>query len=751
MAVDSSPLNVATLPAVLAGPVLRRLTRTHVTVWFALSRPDGVTLHVRVSGAGPEVTATASPVQVGSHLWLVAVTAPAPGGTFAAGSLYEYRASSPGWSAEPSWADLALGTALPAFPGLPTAIDDLVVFHQSCRKVSGGERDGLALAADVISERLAAADPNPRPHLLVHSGDQIYADENPTVLAPRVRRIADDLVGIGESATFGTLPGLAGRQAPSNGFGLTSSAAADHLWGLGEFYAHYLLAWSDVLWPAALPTWAQVNADLDPAGRFDEDGWNALLAKCELFRAGLPKVRKVLATVPSLMILDDHEVTDDWNLDFPWVDRVYAGGPASRIVVNGLLAYTLFQHWGNAPDRFATAGTAEAQVLGAATTSGGASPDTPALRGLLGVPPLPGAPARPVPAPPSALRSLGPGSMRYDVTLGAAEGYPLRVILLDERTVREFHRVDHPAARISLAGLASMLPTPPPSPAPATLVATPSPTFGTHIIEHVIQPASSLLPGGSEYTDFESWSGATANHQDLIARLAAYGPVAVLSGDVHYGFTGRITYVATSGTAHFAQLTSSAAKNADAKTMALHLFGELAMKLGIERARGFAGFAALTAAQRSALASPPSTSAALPYDEVVDIALGRVFRAGQEAPAVLSQETAAAYGLGVGDWHYEIDPVDDQTMPAAGPILTAIGSAPAPWTGWDPAKSYTTLGSLRAGDLHRIGRVLVGLPQVAVIRFTTGPPVTVHHSIECAVGSAASSARQRTQTTVALG
>jgi hypothetical protein len=744
--VDSTPLNVSTLPAVVAGPVLRRLTRTDVSVWLALTKPDDVTLHVRVAGTpASEVTATATPLRIGSNLWLAVVTAPAPGGQFAAGSLDEYRASSPGWAAEPTWPDLAFGTALPAFPGLPTTIDDLVVLHTSCRKVHGGERDALALAADLIDARIAAGDPQPRPHLMVHSGDQIYADENPAAIAPRVRRIATDLVGIDESAVFGASPPLAGRQAPCEGFGLTSVAAAEHLWGIGEYYAHYLLSWSDALWPAALPTFAQVQAELDPAAEIDEDGWNALVARCELFRGVLPRARKVLATVPSLMILDDHEVTDDWNLNHPWAQAVYANAAASRLVANGVLAYTLFQHWGNAPQRFATGGTTEAQILAAATFNAGASPDTPALRGLLGVPTA--APA----SPPVALRELSvAGAMRYDVTLGAAEGYPLRIVLLDERTAREFLRVDHPAARISLAALALMLPMPPPAAAPVTLLVAPSPAFGTHIVEHVIQPAASLLPGGSIYTDFESWSGATANHQDLLARLAAYEPVVVLSGDVHYGFTGAIAYERGGSTARVVQLTCSAAKNADAKTMVLHLLGEFAMKVGIERPRRFTGFNALTAAQKTQLASPPPAPATLPYDDFVDVALGRVLRAGQEQPAVLAEEVADAYGFGSGNWQYEIDPVDDQTMPPAGPLLTAINAAPAPWVGWDPAKSQTMLGALRAADLHRIGRVLTGLPQLALIRLTSSPAAVQHH-LTCVVGSdPAGTAGHRTDTAAPL-
>lgn len=711
--------------------MLRRLTRTQASVWVALSRADPVTLHIRPAGqpAGEISAGTATPVQGGSNLWLTVVSGGAPAGTFDAGQLYEYRLTSPGW-AEPNWSALALGTSLPAFPGPPSSVDQLVVLHTSCRKAHGGGRDGLAHAADVISDRVTNAVPNARPHLLVHSGDQIYADEVPAPLAPRIRRVAADLVGIDESAVFGPLPRIGGRQAPSESFGLTSSAASDHLWSLGEFLATYLLYWSDVLWPAALPVWSEVNpaTDLDPASGLDEAGWNDLLGRLTPFRAGIAQVRKVLATVPSLMVFDDHEITDDWNLDHPWAAAVYANPAGRRIVFNGVLAYTLCQHWGNVPDRFAGAGTRESTLLGSVTFSG-ASPDTPANRVLLGVP------SAPPPNPPSVLRDLSvPNSVRYDLSFGAAEGWPVRVIALDERTAREFIRVDRPAARISMAALALMLPSPAAGPAVPTLVVAPSPVLGTHLIEYVIQPAASLLPGGSEYADFESWTAATANYQELLRLLAAYTPLVFPSGDVHYSVTASLDYQRGAATAKGAGITSSAAKNSDAKTIALHLFGDLAMRLGIERTRRFVGFTALSAAQRVQLASPPGPGTVVPYDELVDIMLGRVFRAGQESPAVLSEEVATAYGFGAGDWHYEIDPVDDETMPAPGPLLTDMTAAPAPpWPTWDPTKSYTMLQALRASDLHRIGRMYDGLPQISVLEFTTGP-LTVHHHLSSPVG-----------------
>ncbi len=737
MSLDANPLNVGALAAIVAGPVLRRLTRTKVSVWVALTRATNVSLAVRVAGqpATEIVSAPTTPVRVGTNLWMATVTADAPGGaggTFAAGQLYEYRLTSTGWP-QPNWSDVSIGTAQPAFPGPPASVADMKVLHTSCRKVHGGGRDGLALAADMIMARVTANMPNARPHLLVLSGDQIYADEVPAPLMPRIRRIATDLVDIDETALFGPLPAFAGRQARTESFGLTSSAASDHLWTLGEFLATYLLYWSPELWPAALPQWAEVTpaTDLDPASGLDQTKWDALLAAIAPFRAGLANVRKVLATVPSIMVLDDHEVTDDWNLNHPWAQAVYANARGSRIVANGLIAYALCQHWGNRPDRFASAGSAEANLL-AAVSFTGASPDTPAVRDLLGVPT-----AAP-PNPPSVVRDLtAMNTIRWDFTIGAAEGWPVRVIALDERTAREFIRVDHPAARISMAALGLMLPGPAAgAPEAATFVIAPSPILGTHVIEHVLQPAMSLFPGGSVYADFESWPAATPNHQELLRLLAAYTPLILLSGDVHYSATAALVYTRGPVNATAAQLTSSGARNADTKTMLLHLLGDFATKVGIERERSTTGFNALSNAQRAQLASPPAAGSALPYDDMVDVMLGRVFRDGQSSPVIMATEVATAYALGAGDWHYTVAPIDDETLPPAGSLLNDLNAAPAVWAGWDAAKSWTMVKALRASDLHRIGRVIVGLPQISLIELTTGP-LTVHHHLTAAVGDRA--------------
>src|SRR5262245_44155641 len=70
--------------------------------------------------------------------------------------------------------------------------------------------------------------------------------------------------------------------------------------------------------------------------------------------AGLPKVQRAMANIPTYMIFDDHEVTDDWNLSPLWRDRVMTTSLGVTIVLNALVSYALFQDWGNDPVKYET-------------------------------------------------------------------------------------------------------------------------------------------------------------------------------------------------------------------------------------------------------------------------------------------------------------------------------------------------------------------------------------------------------------
>ena len=75
--------------------------------------------------------------------------------------------------------------------------------------------------------------------------------------------------------------------------------------------------------------------------------------------------RWFFSNVPSVMIFDDHEMIDDWNISDAWVRGIRKQGWWQDHVVGGLMSYWLYQHLGNLdPDTIRAEGLLSA--LGAA-------------------------------------------------------------------------------------------------------------------------------------------------------------------------------------------------------------------------------------------------------------------------------------------------------------------------------------------------------------------------------------------------
>ena len=71
------------------------------------------------------------------------------------------------------------------------------------------------------------------------------------------------------------------------------------------------------------------------------------------FAIKLPAVSRVLANIPTYMIFDDHEITDDWFITQRWKNQTLGAHILGRdIIRNGLMAYAIFQDWGNAPEEY---------------------------------------------------------------------------------------------------------------------------------------------------------------------------------------------------------------------------------------------------------------------------------------------------------------------------------------------------------------------------------------------------------------
>ena len=55
----------------------------------------------------------------------------------------------------------------------------------------------------------------------------------------------------------------------------------------------------------------------------------------------------MLANIATFMIMDDHDITDDWNLTGGWVEQMIETDGWTDVIVDGLVAYWVYQGWGN--------------------------------------------------------------------------------------------------------------------------------------------------------------------------------------------------------------------------------------------------------------------------------------------------------------------------------------------------------------------------------------------------------------------
>ena len=73
-----------------------------------------------------------------------------------------------------------------------------------------------------------------------------------------------------------------------------------------------------------------------------------------------PTVRSLLAHLPTFLMFDDHEVTDDWNFDAEWVRMLHNPKDELKMwpktLTDALAAYWVYQGWGNkAPSQWPAA------------------------------------------------------------------------------------------------------------------------------------------------------------------------------------------------------------------------------------------------------------------------------------------------------------------------------------------------------------------------------------------------------------
>jgi hypothetical protein len=60
-----------------------------------------------------------------------------------------------------------------------------------------------------------------------------------------------------------------------------------------------------------------------------------------------PDIRWLLSTVPSVMIFDDHDVNDDWNISWSWVEEMRKRTWWDDRITGAFMSYWIYQHIGN--------------------------------------------------------------------------------------------------------------------------------------------------------------------------------------------------------------------------------------------------------------------------------------------------------------------------------------------------------------------------------------------------------------------
>jgi hypothetical protein len=556
-----APVN---LPEVLAGPVLRRVEPARVLLWLATSRP--VTVHGEVvslephGGDGPRRLGRgdARRVRLGPRLFvhLVSVVPDPAVAAFPGNHLLGYDlVLDDGAAARPPrrLGDLGLlrgpraitlgDLPLPSF-FLPAGSAELNLLHGSCRLLHGHGEDALLAADELLTG--SARDLGRRPSALVLTGDQIYGDEVGGPLIGHLTRLGAELLGPQDTTSVPGVPALDrippyGRQELCRGLGFTSRKAANHLFSLGEFAAMYLVAWDEASWPERLPD----GAEAFPSGgrgtpARQRHQYATELADLEEARRALPAVRRVLANLPTYMIFDDHDVSDDWNLTREWHDQVWRSPGGRRVVANALAAYWAFQGWGNAPEFF------DEQFL--------------------------------------AVVAAGPGDERFDRAMWSFDRWSYHaptdppMLVLDTRTQRTFDS-DRGAARLlgdaeldrvrRLAHGAGVR-----APGPAILVSA-TPVYGLELQERRQKFLVDKL--GPYEIDFEAWHSNLQGLCDFMRLLVdelGLRSCVILSGDVHYGLNVQASFQDAGQVLSIAQLVSSGLKHSGtlART-ALHLLG----------------------------------------------------------------------------------------------------------------------------------------------------------------------------------
>jgi len=360
------------LPTVLAGPIVRRVEKNACHIWFVTSVPSTPTIALKQADNTIDSEQSATCLKVGEKAFIQLVSIHLkssfkPSSTISYSIVFDSNEEQASWKKREEKLKYKNQSAL-SFHFAPSPE---TILHGSCRKPHYDGDDALAQVDTLISQSFTSD--SKRPDILLMTGDQIYADD---VAGPTLQAIQQVITQLGlfeeplegsvvtHSSDLAThvhnfyereqlLPSVSTNTALSGLFFgakkkpvFTSVNAQNHLISGAEVLAMYFLVWSSELWE-------DVSFNADEIDTVHRDNFKKEQGVIEHFVTSLPSIQRALAHIPTYMIFDDHDVTDDWNLTRGWEEEVYANPFSKRMIGNALTGYLLCQGWGNAPEKCA--------------------------------------------------------------------------------------------------------------------------------------------------------------------------------------------------------------------------------------------------------------------------------------------------------------------------------------------------------------------------------------------------------------
>ncbi|MBU2882230.1 metallophosphatase [Psychrosphaera sp. B3R10] len=529
-------------PSILCGPILRRLLSSELLIWLVMDKRRNLTLNLYLEQIKLlDTECSVEWIQIGESATIALFRLiPTYEDAWPNGVDIEYELKDDDSGHVYDLSHLSLSRTRPSFCYNQTMSS---VIQGSCRKPDHIAKDAFAGIYAKLQDGTLS-----RPDYLIMAGDQIYADDVSAPMLIGAQLLSKKLKLYSATHYTDALPrtalewqksvnkrhqllpqkeGLSRWQNFWHGSTIISARFHEnHLITLDEFFATYLLTWSTTCWQLVMD---EVELAAGDFSGLEQKKYLEELHTVKQFIEELDRFEAVVANVPTLMIFDDHDITDDWNLTADWESHIYGNTVTKHMISDGLLSYCLFQGWGNNPERL--------------------DPIIEKLRSLALKKDF-------------ANKQLTEQLLDFNQWDYVVETSP-RIAVLDTRTQRWRSETSakNPSGLMdwrSLEQLEDQLY----ESFGSILVVSAAPVFGVKAIE-VVQKACELV-GQELLVDVENWMAHQGSARKLMSMMRhdnAPDEIIILSGDVHYSFCFSAERRFSSSTDKIWQLTCSGFKN----------------------------------------------------------------------------------------------------------------------------------------------------------------------------------------------